>query len=158
MKISWTKLWTEHQVKIRFFFIGVWNTIFGYLAYFSLDYLFAPLFQKRFIAYMSAAVLANIISTTSSFICHKYITFRSTVKGKGIIVEYLKFYSMYTVTNILGLVLLPFFVEVCRIDPKIAGALLIPVVAICSYFGHSRFSFANGDQSNKNISGNSDFK
>jgi hypothetical protein len=49
---------------------------------------------------------------------------------------------MYTVTNILGLVLLPVFVEVLKIDPKIAGAFLIPVVAIISYFGHSRFSFA----------------
>jgi len=37
--------------------------------------------------------------------------------------------------------LLPFFVEVFKIDPKIAGALLIPIVAIVSYFGHSRFSF-----------------
>jgi hypothetical protein len=48
---------------------------------------------------------------------------------------------MYTVTNILGFALLPFFVEVLKIDPKIAGALLIPVVAIISYFGHSKFSF-----------------
>ena len=30
-----------------------------------------------------------------------------------------------------------------KIDPKIAGALLIPIVAVISYFGHSRFSFAN---------------
>ncbi|HQI25626.1 MAG TPA: hypothetical protein PLV15_12325, partial [Smithella sp.] len=28
-----------------------------------------------------------------------------------------------------------------KIDPKIAGALLIPIVAIVSYFGHSRFFF-----------------
>jgi putative flippase GtrA len=141
LKISWTQLWTEHQVKIRFFFIGVWNTVFGYLTYISLDYLFSFVFQKRYVAYMTAAVLANIISTISSFIFHKYITFKSTARGKGIIIEFFKFYSMYTVTNILGLVLLPFFVEVIKIDPKIAGALLIPVVAIISYFGHSRFSF-----------------
>lgn len=141
MKISWTKLWTEHQVKIRFFLIGVWNTIFGYFIYISLDYLFALIFLKRYLAYMAAAVLSNIISTISSFIFHKYITFKSTAKGKGIVIEFFKFYSMYTVTNILGLVLLPVFVEVFKIDPKIAGALLIPVVAIISYFGHSRFSF-----------------
>ena len=141
MKISWKHLWQEHQIKIRFFFIGVWNTIFGYLAYISLDYLFSFVFQKRYVAYMTAAVLANIISTISAFIFHKYITFKSTARGKGVIIEFLKFYSMYTVTNILGLVLLPFFVEVLKIDPKIAGAFLIPVVAIISYFGHSRFSF-----------------
>jgi len=131
-----------HQIKIRFFFIGVWNTIFGYLIYISLDYLFALVFQKRYVAYMTAAVLSNIIATISAFLFHKHITFKSTVRGTGVIIEFIKFYSTYTVTNILGLVLLPVFVEVFKIDPKIAGALLIPVVAIVSYFGHSRFSFA----------------
>ena len=142
MRISWKQLWLVHQIKIRFFFIGVWNTIFGYLVYISLDYLFALVFQKRYVAYMTAAVLSNIIATISAFLFHKHITFKSTVRGKGVIIEFLKFYSTYTVTNILGLLLLPVFVEVFKIDPKIAGALLIPVVAIVSYFGHSRFSFA----------------
>ena len=141
MRISWEHLWLKHQIKIRFFVIGVWNTIFGYLVYISLDYLFTFVFQKRYLAYMTAAVLSNIISTISSFIFHKHITFKSTVRGKAVIIEFFKFYSMYTVTNILGFALLPFFVEVLKIDPKIAGALLIPVVAIISYFGHSRFSF-----------------
>ena len=141
MKISWEQLWSEHQVKIRFLIIGVWNTIFGYLVYISLDHLFAMIFQKRYVAYMTAAVLSNIIATISAFLFHKHITFKSTVKGKGVIIEFFKFYSTYTATNILGLALLPFFVEVFKIDPKIAGALLIPLVAIVSYFGHSRFSF-----------------
>lgn len=47
---------------------------------------------------------------------------------------------------ILGLMLLPFFVEVMGIDPKISGALLIPVTVIISYFGHSRFSFRMRDK------------
>jgi len=141
LRISWEHLWLKHQIKIRFFVIGVWNTIFGYLVYISLDYLFTFVFQKRYLAYMTAAVLANIIATISAFLFHKHITFKSTVKGKGVIIEFFKFYSMYTVTSILGLALLPFFVEVLKIDPKIAGAFLIPVVAIISYFGHSRFSF-----------------
>lgn len=131
----------KHQVKIRFLIIGAWNTVFGYLAYISLDHLFTFVFQKRYVAYMTAAVLSNIIATVSAFFFHKHITFKSVVRGKGVIIEFFKFYSMYTVTNILGLVLLPVFVEVFKIDPKIAGALLIPVVAIVSYFGHSRFSF-----------------
>jgi len=143
LRISWKKLWLEHQVKIRFLIIGVWNTIFGYLVYISLDYLFALVFHKRYMAYMSAAILSNIIATISAFLFHKHITFKSTVKGRGVIIEFFKFYSTYTLTNILGLALLPVFVEVFKIDPKIAGALLIPIVAIVSYFGHSRFSFSN---------------
>ena len=141
MKISWKQFWLDHQVKIRFFFIGVWNTVFGYLVYISIDYFLTFVFQKRYMAYMTAAVLSNIIATISAFLFHKHITFKSTVKGKGVIIEFFKFSSMYAVTYILGLLLLPFFIEVFKIDPKIAGALLIPVVAIFSYFGHSRFSF-----------------
>jgi putative flippase GtrA len=139
--MSWKQLWLQHQIKIRFFFIGIWNTIFAYITYISLDYLFTFVFQKRYVAYMTAAILSNIIATTNAFLFHKHITFKSTVKGKGVIVEYFKFYSMYTATNILSLALLPIFVEVFKIDPKISGALLIPVIAIVSYFGHSRFSF-----------------
>lgn len=141
MKISWKHLLLNHQIKIRFFFIGVWNTIFGYLAYVGLDFLFDLIFQKRYLAYMMAAIISNIIATISAFLFHKHITFKSTVRGKGVIIEFLKFYSTYAATTILGFALLPFFVEVLKIDPKISGALLIPLVAIFSYFGHTRFSF-----------------
>jgi putative flippase GtrA len=101
------------------------------------------IFQRRYVAYMTAAVLGNIIATINAFFFHKHFTFKSTVKGKGVIIEFFKFYSTYALTNILGLALLPFLVEILMIDPKIAGALLIPIVAIVSYFGHLRFSFAN---------------
>jgi putative flippase GtrA len=94
-------------------------------------------------AYMTAAVIANVIGTTSAFLFHKYITFKSPVRGKGVIIEYIKFYSTYTVTTLLSFALLPFFVEVLKIDPKLSGALLIPVIAVFSYFGHSRFTFKN---------------
>jgi len=141
LKVSWKQLWIKHQVKLRYFLVGIWNTILSYLIYITLDYMLTFVFQKRYVAYMTAAVLSNIIVTTSAFLFHKHITFKSTVRGKGVIVEFFKFYSTYTVTNILGLALLPVFVEVFKIDPKISGALLIPLVAVISYFGHSRFSF-----------------
>lgn len=141
MKTSWEQFWSAHQVKIRFFFIGFWNTIFSYLIYIGFDYIFTLIFQKRYFAYMTAAILSNIIATISAFFFHKHITFKSTVRGKGVIIEFLKFYSTYAATTILSFVLLPFFVEIFKIDPKISGALLIPIVAITSYCGHSRFSF-----------------
>lgn len=121
----------------------MWNTVFSYLVYITLDSLFTYVFTKRYMAYMTAAVIANVIGTTSAFLFHKYITFKSPVRGKGVIIEYIKFYSTYTVTTLLSFALLPFFVEVLKIDPKLSGALLIPVIAVFSYFGHSRFTFKN---------------
>jgi putative flippase GtrA len=143
LKISWKQLWLAHQTKWRFFLVGIWNTIFGYLAFVGLDILLTFLFPKRYLAYMSAAVLSNILAIINAFIFHKYITFKSQVRGKAIIIEFARFFSTYLFSMILGLILLPFFVEVLGIDPKISGALLIPVTVVVSYFGHSRFSFRN---------------
>jgi len=56
------------------------------------------------------------------------------------------FFSMYLFSFFLGLVLLPVFVELFLFDPKIAGALLIPITVIISYLGHSRFSFRQDNQ------------
>lgn len=92
---------------------------------------------------MSAAVLANILAIINAFLFHRLFTFRSPVQGLAIIPEFVRFFSVYLFSFFLGLVLLPVFVELLQLDPPIAGALLIPVTAIISYLGHSRFSFSN---------------
>ncbi|MGP8153523.1 MAG: GtrA family protein [Smithella sp.] len=81
-----------------------------------------------------------IIATIRAFIFHKYIIFKSTLREKAVIMSFLNF-ILCTVTNILGLVLLPFFSRFLKIDPRNLRVLLITVGAITSYFGHSRFSF-----------------
>ncbi len=129
------------QRKIRFVLVGLWNTIFSYLAYVALDYLFNIFLTPRYVAYMSAAVLANMLSILNAYIFHRIVTFRSSVRGFAIIIEFIRFVSMYLLSVVFGLVLLPIFVELFHYDPKIAGALLIPITTIISYFGHSRFSF-----------------
>lgn len=134
-------IWRRHQVKIRFLMVGLWNTIFGYLVFVGLDYLFNLFFSPRYVAYMSAAVLANIIAILNAYIFHKHITFQSMVRGKGILTEFARFFSTYLFSTILGLFLLPVSVEVLGIEPRISAALLIPITTIISYIGHSRFSF-----------------
>ncbi len=139
--MSMNEMIAKHGTQVRFVIIGIWNTIFGYLTYVGLYILFSFFASKQYIAYMSAAVLSNILAISNAFIFHKYITFRSPVRGKGIISEFIRFFSTYLFSSFLGLILLPFFVEIIHIDPKISGAILVPVIAVISYFGHSRFSF-----------------
>ena len=134
-------LWLNHQKKIRFVLVGVWNTIFGYLVFVAFDYFFERLVSPRYIAYMSAAVLSNILAIINAYIFHKHITFQSTVRGKGIIIEFARFFSTYLFSMILGLILLPVSVEVFEIAPRISAALLIPVTTVISYIGHNKFSF-----------------
>jgi putative flippase GtrA len=128
-------------VKVKFVLVGIWNTIFGYLVFCLLDTLFSYLFLKRYIAYMSAMVLGQILAVVNAYIFHKYITFKSRAKGKEIIQEFIRFNATYVVIFCLSLVLLPFFVEVFHITPKIAAAMVILICTIISYLGHSIFSF-----------------
>jgi len=131
-----------HQTKMRFLLVGIWNTIFGYLAFVGLNYLASQfIFQKNYVAYMFAAVISNILAIINAYLFHKYVTFRSDVRSKEIIQEFFRFASTYLFTIFLALTLLPIIVEVIQIEPKIAGGILVPITTVISYFGHSRFSF-----------------
>lgn len=121
--------------------VGLWNTIFGYLVFIGFYSLFAHVLSKPYAAYMSAAVLSNILAIINAYIFHKFITFKSEIKGIGIILEFFRFSTTYLVTFCLSLVLLPFFVEIMRMTPKIAAAFVILCCTVISYLGHSKFSF-----------------
>lgn len=140
--ISYCAIWkTTHTTKAKFIVVGVWNTIFGYGIFCLLDTIFSHVFTTRYVGYMSAMILGQIIAVINAYIFHKYITFRSVVKGIGIVFEFIRFCMTYAVTFFLSLVLLPIFVELFLMTPKIAGAVVVLVCTIISYLGHSRFSF-----------------
>ena len=141
MKISWEHLYINHETKWRFLAVGVWNAIFAYLVFVGLDILFTGLFSKRYFAYMLAQLLSNVLGIINAFIFHKFITFKSRVRGMGILFEFARFFSTCLFSIMMGLIFLPFFVEIIGLDPKISRAILIPIIAIINYFGHSRFSF-----------------
>jgi len=141
---SFAALRTRHNVKSKFVFVGIWNGIFGYGVFFLLDISFAWLLSSGAGAYMCAMVLAQILAIINAYICHKYITFKSEAKGRAIITEFFRFSTTYVVTFCLSLVLLPAFVEIGHISPKISGAIVMLICAVISYFGHSTISFKQG--------------
>jgi putative flippase GtrA len=132
---------TRHQVKTKFVLVGIWNTIFGYGIFCLFDTLFTWLFSTRPAAYMCAMVVTQVLATINAYICHKYITFKSEIKGRAIIAEFFRFSTTYVLTFCLSLILLPVLVEIGHIHPKIAAAIIILICAVLSYLGHSRFSF-----------------
>ena len=141
LKLSFADLMLKHQIEAKFVIVGIWNTIFGYGVFCVLDSFFLHLSIARHGAYMSAMVLGQIIAVINAYIFHKYITFKSTARGKQIITEFFRFCMTYVVTFCLSLILLPFFVEVGRIPPKISAAVVILICTIISFLGHSKFSF-----------------
>lgn len=143
VKLSLSDFMVKHQVKFRFLVVGIWNTVFGYLVFIGFDSLFTPVFQQRYVSYMSASVLSNSIAVINAYIFHKFFTFQSKIKGIGIVFEFLRFTSTYIVTFFLSLFFLPLFVEILKLSPKIAGALVIVCCTVISYVGHLKFSFKN---------------
>ena len=121
--------------------MGAWNTLFGYLVFIALDTALSHIVSKRYVAYMSALILGNVIAIVNAYIFHKTITFKSATKGKGTVLEFTRFCMTYLVTFCVSLILLPLIVELGGIVPKTAGALVILLCTVISYLGHSRFSF-----------------
>ena len=137
----WQSRIQNQQRPLKFFLVGIWNSIFGYGMFYLLDTLLSQVLTVRYMAYMTALTFAQLLGIINAYIFHKHITFQSTVRGEGIFIEFARFFSTYLFSMILGLILLPVFVEAIGIAPRISAALLIPVTTIISYIGHSRFSF-----------------
>lgn len=131
----------RNEMKIRFILVGIWNTIFSYLVFVTLDYLFNLYFSPRFVAYMLAAAFTNIITVTMAYFLHKHFTFKSKTKGISALREYIRFYMTYVFTSILYFILLPILVEFFKMDPKIAAAIIMVLLTIVSFISHSLFSF-----------------
>jgi len=125
--------WLLARQKVRYLIAGWWNTAFGYGVYVGLIYLFHPR-----VHYMVIAVVGNVLAVTMAFATHKLFVFRRT---GNVLREYLKFYGVYGVTTVLGLLALPFSVEVLKINLYVAPLLMLAVSVVVSYFGHKHFSF-----------------
>lgn len=138
---SWKSHFNKRQRPIKFIIVGFWNSVFGYGMFYLLDTLFLSLFQVRYMAYMSALTLAQILCVISAYLFHKHITFESIAKGRAMGMEFIRFVFTYGVTFCVYLLMLPVLAEVFHIEPKIAMFLLVAVTTLMSYFGHSRYSF-----------------
>jgi len=137
----WQPLWDQHKTKIKFLLVGGWNTVFGFLIFILLYKLFSKVFVIDYFAYTTAQIIGTFLSIINAFICHRYFTFKSQSRGKKILFEFFRFAMTYVVLFIIGLILLPFFVEVLKIKAVVSLIILNLIVIVTSYFGHSRFSF-----------------
>ncbi|MFA5241769.1 MAG: GtrA family protein [Sulfuricella sp.] len=123
----------ENRKKIRYIAVGVWNTVFSYVAFVFLYYL-----TNSWLHYMLILVLSQVVGLTNAYICYKLLVFKT--KG-NIVREYLRFYIVYGTTFIVNLVLIAIFVEALGINPVISQGVIAIIVVTMAYFGHSRFSF-----------------
>lgn len=93
---------------------------------------------KTGIHYIIVAVISNIIAITAAYINYKFFVFKT--KG-NYLREYLRFYVVYGGGMGLGLLLLPFFVEVVHLSPLAGQAIVMFITAGVSFIAHRNYSF-----------------
>lgn len=121
------------EKKIRYVLVGIWNTIFSYLAF-----VFLYFFLKEKLHYVLILVVSQIVGLTNAYVCYKLFVFKT--KG-NVIREYFRFYLVYGSTFLVNLILIFIFVEVLGASPLISQAVIALIVVTMAYVGHSRFSF-----------------
>jgi len=128
-------LYQKHREKIDYLIVGLWNTIFGFVAFAALYYLFSA-----YINYIILLLISAVLSVSNAYIGYKIFVFKT--KG-NYLKEYLRFYAVYGVSIILNVVLLFLTVEFFKINPVIAQAVVMWLTVVISYLGHKHFSFAH---------------
>ena len=127
---------------VRYIVVGGFNTVFGYGVFALLTWSFRGLGSYN---YMYAAVLANVIAISMAYLGYKWFVFRT--RGNYLI-EWIRCFGVYGTSALIGLACLPILVPILRHvlrrpeqAPYIAGALLMMVTVLFSFFGHKNFSF-----------------
>jgi putative flippase GtrA len=124
--------------RVAFLIVGAVNTGIGFLWF----VLFSRLFEAWWpgVAWTVFAVIlcAQITSTLSAFVFYRKIVFR--VKGH-VWLDFFRFQLVYLGVFLLNLVVVPAAKIWLGWHEILAQLLFTVVIAVASWFGHSRFSF-----------------
>lgn len=119
--------------RVRFVVIGGVNTVLAY----ALFVLFEFTLGGR---YFLSLFLAYLIATLIAFVLHRRFTF-GVIGRESILLDFLRFESVYVVMFLLNAALLPLFIEVAGWYSFGAQAVIVVITTVVSYLGHKFFSF-----------------
>jgi len=127
--------------KIRFFIVGGFNTIIGLGAFAVFQFLSNGALHE-----VVVLLLAHLVASSIAFVLHRRVVFR--VSGQ-IVVDYVRFQSIYVIPLSINAIVLPLLVRVGGVNVYLAQ-LLFTVVSVCiSYIGHKYFSFRRAPGTSK---------
>ena len=132
---------------LRYFAVGVGNTVFGYACYAAFVALYSQLLPVRYLPFTVdvASITATPIGVTESFLAYKFLVFRTS---GNYFREWLRCFVVYGSATIPGLFILPVLARLLQssalhnLAPYLAGALVMGGTAIYTYLAHKNFSFA----------------
>lgn len=119
--------------RIRFLLVGGFNTAAGYLVFVSLYLAFGPM-----IHYLLVAVLAHFVSVVVSFFTHRIFVFHHTGAA---LPAFFRFNISAALSMIFGILGMVWCVEVWKLTPVVAQAIVTLCSVVISFLLHRSFSF-----------------
>jgi len=123
----------EAPESLRFLVVGAFNTLLGFGAFVLIQFLIG-----KWIGEVLVLLLAHLSASSIAFVTHRRITFR--VSG-NLLIDFVRFQSVYIVPIGINLVVLPLLVRVAGMNVYLAQGLITIATVVVSYFGHKYFSF-----------------
>ena len=132
---------------VRYLVVGALNTAFGYGCFALFTMLLTPLVSY---GYILASLLANLVAISFAFLGYKWFVFRT--QG-NYLREWVRCVGVYAGNILLSAAALPVLVPIVRRQtgnvrsaPYIAGAIVLVVSAVLSFFGHRHISFGRSSR------------
>lgn len=126
--------WFLASREARFLLAGAWNTLFGYLAFLAVYYLFRGQLGPSWLLCVAYAV-----SLVQAFAVQRFLVFR--VEG-SLPRQFLRFVAANSLVFAANLAFLPWAIAASTLAPPVLQAVFVLVSTVLSYFLHKHFSFA----------------
>ena len=122
----------------RYFFVGIWNSLFGVLAFaFLLN--FAGEARHQF-----ALAIAYVVAITHSHFTQRRFVWHSKAPYA---IELLKFSTLYLAQYVINAATLFVLVDYCDVAPLLAQSSLILIFTFVMYSMNKRMIFVNKESS-----------
>jgi putative flippase GtrA len=132
---SWIRRTASDQRAV-FLLVGAVNTGFGFAVFTALE-----LTLGQVTGYMVVLLIAFVLGILEAFALYRRFVFK--VKG-NVLLDLLRFSSVYLASLAINVVSLPLLVEVARLPVILAQAIVVVATALISFVGHKHFSFRRG--------------
>ncbi|MBY0429272.1 MAG: GtrA family protein [Alphaproteobacteria bacterium] len=134
LKRFWQWVTTPRSISM-FLLVGIFNTLVGVLLFPLLHWMFG-----EHVAFDLLLAVSYVLCTLSSFLLHKYVTFKS--KGSAV-TEGIKFAALSGFTYVLNLIILHLVVPLLPWNKVLIQTIIAVALQAGNYFGMNRLVFAS---------------
>ncbi|WP_309068026.1 GtrA family protein [Microbacterium sp.] len=129
--------------RVAFLVVGAINTGVGFVWFILFSLLFDQVWPDAKWTIFLTITCAHLCSTISAFVLYRKLVFR--VRGH-LWLDFWRFQLVYLTSFLLNHLVVPPLTILLGLDDIVAQFLFTFVIAVISWFGHSRFSFHRGKE------------